>query len=240
MLQTRKEPRVEHQFEVRVFGMDSAGKPVNQAAMTVDVSDHGVRLKGLSYWKGPGEIIGVRHGTEKARYLVVWVGQDGTRQQGQVGLSCVETPKLIWAIAPAESRAFTAAATSLHGTAQNLPAGLVPSMGLGHNNRRKSIRFVATGGAKIQEMGSSAGQWTMLHDISLGGCYVETTSPLSAGSRVETMVHVGDFQIAARGEVTVSHRLVGMGVRFTEMSLLNRQRLQTAIDQLVRGGATQA
>ena len=54
------------------------------------------------------------------------------------------------------------------------------------------------------------------------------------------MVHVGDIQIASRGEITVAHRMVGMGVRFTDMTPLNRQRLESLIDQLIQSGAAEA
>ena len=108
------------------------------------------------------------------------------------------------------------------------------------NNRRKDARYCAGGGAKIQEMGSPAGQWTMIHDISVGGCYVETTTPLRPGAQVDAVVHVGDIQIVSRGEITVADRMVGMGVRFTDMTPLNRQRLESLIDQLIQSGAAEA
>jgi hypothetical protein len=236
MPQTRIEPRSSHQSPVRVFGLDSAGKPINQTAWTVDVSQHGARLKGLPCSNGPGETIGLRLGTEKARFRVVWVGKQGTPQEGQAGLLCLEVGKFIWG-APAESRTIAAAAPAV---AQHAPIGIASIHGAGRNNRRKELRYIASGGAKIQEIASHASQWTMLHDISLGGCYVETTSPLPPGSRVEVLLHLADYQIFARGEVTVVHRLVGMGVRFTEMTSLNRERLQTAIHLLIQTGAAQA
>ena len=108
------------------------------------------------------------------------------------------------------------------------------------NNRRRDARYCASGGAKIQEIGSPAGQWTMIHDISVGGCYVETTTPLLPGAQVDAVVHVGDIQIASRGEITVADRMVGMGVRFTDMTPLHRQRLESLIDQLIQSGAAEA
>ena len=243
MLQTRSEPRTSHESPVRVFGMDSAGRPINQTGCTVDISQHGARLKGLPCWSGPGETIGVRHGTEKARFKVVWIGKPGTPQEGQVGLSCLETGKFIWGITvpAAEARTMVASAGTLQtGGVQRPLIGTAPPIFGGRNNRRKDARYCASGGAKIQEMGSPAGQWTMIHDISLGGCYVETTTPLHPGAEVDAVVHVGDIQIAARGEITVAHRMVGMGVRFTDMTPLNRQRLESLIDQLIQSGAAEA
>jgi hypothetical protein len=72
------------------------------------------------------------------------------------------------------------------------------------------MRDISIRGREGLELGSPAGQWTMIHDISMGGCYVETTSPLRPGTVVDTVVHVGELQIKARGEITVAHRMVGM------------------------------
>ena len=65
-------------------------------------------------------------------------------------------------------------------------------------------------------------------------------APLPPGTQVNTMLHVGELQISARGEITVAHRMVGMGVRFVDMTPINRQRLELVLDQLVRNGAAQA
>jgi PilZ domain len=240
MLQRRSEPRARHQSQVRVFGLDSTGKAINQAGMTVDISQHGARLKGVSCWEAPGETVGVRCGTEKARFKVVWVGKPGTPQQGEAGLLCLETGKFIWGIAlPAEEARTLAATAGAIPSVAPRPAVLTPVCST-QPNRRKDARFCASGGAKVQEMGSAAGQWTMLRDISLGGCYVETTSPLRPGVPVHAQVQIGSMQIAVRGEITVADRMVGMGMRFTELTPLNRQRLESVLGQLRQSGAARA
>ena len=185
----------------------------------------------------------MRYGTEKARFKVVWIGKPGTPQEGQVGLLCLEKGKFIWGVTAPTTEAPTMVASA--GTLQTdgkqrPPIGTAPPILGGRNNRRREARYCASGGAKIQEMGSPAGQWTMIHDISLGGCYVETTTPLHPGAQVDAVVHIGDIQIAARGEITMVDRMVGMGVRFTDMTPLNRQRLESLIDQLMQSGAEKA
>jgi len=89
MAAARTEPRQNQESPIRIFGMDSSGRAVNLSAWTVDVSRHGARVRGVNDWSQPGETIGVRHGMEKARFKIVWVGQDGTPHQGQIGLLCV-------------------------------------------------------------------------------------------------------------------------------------------------------
>lgn len=240
MMVSRSEPRQPQQSPVRVFGMDNDGHPVNVSAWTVDVSRHGARVKVAKYWTAPGETIGVRHGLEKARFKIVWVGQDGTPHEGEIGLVCVETGKYIWGIAAPQTAMQEAAAAAHAASASGHfqspselqePVGLAGSTGSA-NNRRKDARYHAKGGARVQEIGAVAAQWVALHDLSLGGCYVETTAPLPIGTRVDVNVHVGEIQITARGAVTVSHRLVGMGVKFNDLTPLNRARLEQVMAML--------
>ena len=248
----RSEPRQNQESPIRIFGMDGSGRAVNVSAWTVDVSRHGARVRGVSDWSQPGETIGVRCGMEKARYKIMWVGQDGTPHQGQIGLLCVEAGKYIWGVAapqaagaaavapgkmtgmfrlPDEARAPIGLAPSPPPVQRATPAGNTAPVA---NNRRKDARYKASGGAKVQEIGAAAAQWATLHDLSLGGCYVETTAPLPPTSVVNMTIHINDISIAARGSVTVCHKLVGMGVRFTEVSPLNRTRLEQVMATLMQ------
>ena len=92
----RCEPRQAKNEVVQVFGLNGQGRPFYQSATTVDVSYCGARLRGLNCWDRPGEIIGLRCGTEKARFRVVWVGKRDTAYESQVGLSCLEPGRNIW------------------------------------------------------------------------------------------------------------------------------------------------
>ncbi len=235
----RSEPRQNQESPVRIFGMDSAGRPVNLSAWTVDVSRHGARIKGVNDWSAPGETIGVRHGQEKARFQIVWVGEDGTPRQGHIGLLCVEAGKYIWGVAAPQVASAAAAATGKMTGMFRLPdearapIGMAPSAPVA-NNRRKDARYKASGGAKVHEVGATASQWVTLHDLSIGGCYVETTAPLPPTSMVEMTIHINDIQITAKGSVSVCHKLVGMGVKFTEVSALNRTRLEQVMAMLMQ------
>jgi len=229
----RSEPRLTQEAPVRIFGMDSRGRPINIASSTLDISKSGARLKEIRCWDYPGEIIGIRHGMEKARFRIVWVGAPGTPMDGQIGLQCIEAGRYIWGVAPPSTDARPDAlgiggfarkpATQLAAQAQPMSYP---------DRRRRDQRFTASGGVNVREAGSSVPQWTMLHDISAGGCYVETTSPFPPLSRVELTLQVGELRIECKGSVTVKHPLVGMGIKFTEMTPLNRERLQHLISNL--------
>ncbi|MGH9522265.1 MAG: PilZ domain-containing protein [Terriglobales bacterium] len=235
---SRAELRNRQESPVRIFGLDPSGQAINVSAWTMDVSRHGARIRGVRDFSAPGETVGVRHGMEKARFQIVWVGTPGTASYGQIGLRCVEDGKYIWGIAAPEASAARPANMQTGSFPSPAPhgrfaIGLAPAVA-STNNRRKDSRYRASGGAKITEVGAPAGQWATLHDLSMGGCYVETTSPLPPTTRVDVVLHIDDVQITARGAVTVCHRLVGMGVEFKEVSSLNRARIEQIMIRLMQ------
>lgn len=103
---TRSEPRLMKVFKVSVIGTDGNANRFEQTAYTVDVSNNGARLSGLSELTRPGHIIEVKrrwHG--KARYRVVWVGQIGLEHANQIGVCCLEPEKNIWGVVLPEGEA---------------------------------------------------------------------------------------------------------------------------------------
>lgn len=231
-MDARGELRLFRSDPVRIFGVDSTGKPITLSTYTVDVSHHGARV--LGPWQKPGDTIGVRRGKERARFKIVWVGQPETLHSGHMGLRCVEEGKFIWDIAPPGARPVAEAATNARSHAAALALAPTP---LPQNNRRKHERYLAEGGVRVTAAGEASSQWTVLHDISAGGCYVETTSPLPPETRVQVAVHIADVMIEARGHVTVNHRLVGMGIQFDGFSALNRDRLLHVVQELAKAQA---
>ncbi len=218
----RSEPRIAKETPVRVFGLDSAGRPFNQVATAQDVSSHGARLAGMKSLPKAGEIVGLREGGEKARYRVVWVVRPGTPQEKQIGLFCVEQGKYIWDIAPPEVEFTNAPEARLQSTLLRMPSA-------SGGNRRRELRVDANGGAQVRAIGTRWPLWTVLYDLSMSGCYLETPTPFEAGTRLELNLHAAGLQFQARGEVTARHPLVGMAVQFTDLTPLNKQRLEQAM-----------
>src|SRR6202790_4517803 len=54
-----------------------------------------------------------------------------------------------------------------------------------------------------------------LTDLSVGGCYLEISSPFPVSSRVALSMRAGDVEVRAQGVVRVMHPDRGMGVEFT-------------------------
>jgi hypothetical protein len=52
----------------------------------IDVSHRGARIGGVAFHLKPGEVVNLVSDGVEARFLVIWVGERGTPQEGQIGL----------------------------------------------------------------------------------------------------------------------------------------------------------
>src|SRR5437879_10144846 len=82
----RREPRVELQLPIRVFGTDINGKAFSEKIVTIDVSRRGVKLSRVQAQIKVGETIGMTYGQTKGRFIVRWVGAPGTPRAGLIGI----------------------------------------------------------------------------------------------------------------------------------------------------------
>jgi hypothetical protein len=93
-----REQRVHMKLSVRIWGMDTAGKLFSTDAHTVDITPVGACIEGTSACLERGSIIGVQCGRSQARFRIVWIGQHGTKRQGQIGIRCLDLGKYIWGV----------------------------------------------------------------------------------------------------------------------------------------------
>jgi hypothetical protein len=68
-----------------------------------------------------------------------------------------------------------------------------------------------------------------LTDLSLGGCYLEISSPFPPSSRVSLSMRAGQSEVRAHGVVRVMHPDKGMGVEFVQAS----PEHQAAVEQFL-------
>jgi len=71
-----------------------------------------------------------------------------------------------------------------------------------------------------------------LTDLSLGGCYLDTTSPFPLGTRIILSMKVAGVGFRAEGVVLVMHSELGMGVEFTRTTDPQRNDLEKFIQAL--------
>jgi c-di-GMP-binding flagellar brake protein YcgR len=75
-----------------------------------------------------------------------------------------------------------------------------------------------------------------LTDLSLGGCYLTTSSPFPRGTRVILSIKTGDLEIHAGGVVLVAHPEFGMGVEFLQTTTEQRDHVHQMITTLRDNG----
>ncbi len=92
----RREQRMDLMLPVRISGLDANGCLFEQEAETLDVTTTGARLSKVRHSLHRGCILSVRRGASKARFRVMWIGEDRGPDEGQIGVQLVESGKLIW------------------------------------------------------------------------------------------------------------------------------------------------
>ena len=65
-----------------------------------------------------------------------------------------------------------------------------------------------------------------LTDLSVGGCYLEISSPFPVSSRVVMSMRAGEVEVRAQGVVRIMHPDKGMGVEFTQATAEHRAAVE--------------
>ena len=96
-------------------------------------------------------------------------------------------------------------------------------------DRRHSGRHMISTVAQVVELGSGASVNTRVSDLGLGGCYLDTMTPLPVGAEVRLGLLKDKKVIEVNGRIIYSHPGLGMGVSFSDAT--PQQRFE--IDQWV-------
>ncbi len=94
-------------------------------------------------------------------------------------------------------------------------------------DRRKHPRYPVSGGAEIRQQGVDSRIWARLTDISRGGCYLETMSPLPVLTYVNLTLTLDEQHLHAKGQVVVAHPNFGMGIQFIDLGPADRPVLES-------------
>jgi len=90
----RREKRLHVAVPVKVFA--SATSPESQTCCTYEISAVGARLVAPPGSNKLGQIIWLQRNNRRAKYKVVWIGEPGSSQAGQVGVETLEPQNVIW------------------------------------------------------------------------------------------------------------------------------------------------
>jgi hypothetical protein len=106
--------------------------------------------------------------------------------------------------------------------------------------KRRSVRHSFIDTAYFVEPRSEARAQARTSDLSLNGCYLETSNPLPAGTQVEVRLDLGGRAFKALGTVIHSQAHMGMGIEFTAMEPPDRGVLEDWVAQMSKESAVQA
>ena len=232
----RREPRFPKRLSVRIWGMDSNNKPLIIDANTADISEDGARIDGVHHWHVPGEIIALKYGDSKARYRIVWIGQLGTPQYGQVGLVRIDTGQSIFAF---ELASFTqqpkpeviCTPQQSDGDSQQI-VGVNADIAAAQDQRR-GARYKCSFGVRIQRSGTDQVQWANVSSLNLLGCCIETTSPFPVDTLLELVLYIDQARFAVNAVVR-SRLTMSMGVEFLRLDAATAKNLRSTIADLAK------
>ena len=92
----RREPRIPVSLPVEVEVWDEdRQEPIHQATSMIDVSHHGARIDGIALDLKAGDVVHLVSAGVEARFRVIWVGEVGTPQEGQIGLENLKTDSVL-------------------------------------------------------------------------------------------------------------------------------------------------
>jgi hypothetical protein len=212
------ELRVDVDLPVRVFGMDSDGRPFFQNARARNISDHGAKISGLEKQVKPGDVIGVQVGDKKARCKVIWMVDAGPLQKIDVGVKIAEGQESPW------QKELQAPEVEAPVPSEDIP-GKEPSDKRKFPRRRVRLPIEIRDGAGMQMRTNAA-------DINGRGCYVETLLPLPKGKVLDITFWLDSERVDTSAIVRACDGGVGMGIEFTGLDEKTQERLQEQVETM--------
>lgn len=217
MSQQRPEPRVDTDLPVRVWGMDSNGKPFIQHVRARNISSQGALVSGVECELKPGDIIGIQLEQKKARCRVVWVVDAGGIQKNQIGLQLLEGQDCPWR----EALSGPAAA---------------PALSVGGANRRRRARHKINFNLELRDERTNVPLRVNATDISGNGCYIETIMPMPVGTLLRADFWMEEEHVNTSAIVRTCDPGVGMGIEFLSLTPDLQDRFQALLEKLDPAG----
>jgi hypothetical protein len=198
------EERAQSALVVRVLGMDVNGRPIMEAARTVNISRLGLVIEGLQSRLKPGEVVSLQYKGRKVRYRVLWAGDAKAETAGQLGLEQINHKDDLWQ--------------------QDLPPENGRDTRVPGTDRRRRPRFEAALPVEVKSAQATPIR-AEITDISLNGCYVNTLFPVPLDSNVTIVFWLGDDKLVVKGKTCTSVLGLGCGIKFADLSAAAGQRL---------------
>ena len=96
---------------------------------------------------------------------------------------------------------------------------------LSYKDRRSHPRMKCRVTIEMQTEGAATPLFANVTDVSLGGCFVETSTILAPGSKIKLGFSMDDASLSAEGVVARLEPGTGVAVQFREMNREGRERM---------------
>jgi PilZ domain len=103
------------------------------------------------------------------------------------------------------------------------------------HERRRAPRCALIASVEVVESQSDTHLRARISNLSLVGCYLDTTKQLPVGTEIRLNIVHNDATFSALGVVTHSQPNTGMGIRFTDVPLDQHAILEQWLAELVHG-----
>lgn len=101
--------------------------------------------------------------------------------------------------------------------------------------KRKYPRYTCDLGVEVRVALAKSGYWGTIADICLGGCYINTFSPLPIGTIVVLVIRTKNLEVTMHGTTVTFHPGVGMGIQFaSSLSPEEESHLKSLIGDLAQ------
>ena len=222
VMEKRPESRIAADIAVRIWGMDSEGKPFFQNAMASNLSSEGALLSRIHHALKQGEIIGVQYGDKKGRFEIKWLKAVGVPKTFEAGVLLLAGQTVPWAeVAGKDKPAAKPAERDAEKRRFVRHKVMFPITISFPDGRRSHMQCNAT-------------------DIGGRGCYVESLVPLNIDTEVVITFWIDSKKFSTKGIVRASDPGVGMGIEFTALEMQIQQHLQEYLEKIDKGFASAA
>ncbi len=240
----RRHQRFKKELTVKIHGADSLGKPFEQTASVIDVSESGVRLQGVQVLYRAGQTAVLEDNGNKAKYRVVWVG--GGALAGQAGLMNLEPQKSIFnlrfpASGPDKYVVPPPEVQEYQGGFRQFDDGLRRLVEQRRraekrkDERRRFPRYAVRGDAEIYVADSAFPVHGKLTDLGRAGCFVEMLPGITLDTKVTLVLQLSQRKIRIQGVVKSVLTSFGLGIEFLHIEPEDLQRLEELLAALEQG-----
>lgn len=167
------------------------------------------RLSGEVMWQDTSGRVGIRFAdvpTTSRRLISEWLDKNGKQPELTLSLSSNQ-------------------ANTGNLNKANLAAGL-SLLAVSAGDRRNRSRRACCIGVEVYRFGHTIPHRCTLTDVSIGGCYVESSEPFPSGIPVEVVIRINEQKLKLEGKVTSTHPGFGMGVQFTQRTQSQKDQVQ--------------